>query len=117
MANQNLSSILAEDKFYIQAKSIVYYVLGVLEAFMLFRFVFKLLAANPLSGFVSLIYTITDVLLFPFTGIFKTASAPMNGAQTVLEPGTLIGMAVYALIAWGVIKLIEVIRINQKEKF
>ena len=107
------SSLLSTDKGFLQARSTVYYILGVLEVLLGFRFLFKLLAANPQSGFVSMIYAITNGLLAPFSGIFRAASAPMNGTQAILEPATLVGMAVYAVIAWGVIKLIEVIRINK----
>lgn len=117
MEHRNSSFVLSQDKIFVQAKSIVYYVLGVLEVLIGFRFIFKLLAANPKSGFVSMIYAITNVLLVPFTGIFKTAATPMNGIQAILEPATLVGIAVYAVIAWGIIKLIELIRINQLEKF
>lgn len=116
MEQRRSSSALAEDKFFVQTRSIVYYVLGVLEILFAFRFVFKLLAANPNSGFVSMIYSITNVFLYPFSGIFQTATAPMDGLQAVMEPATLVGMAVYALIAWGIIKFIEVIRLNQLEK-
>jgi hypothetical protein len=116
MEHPNASSVLSQDKVFAQAKSIVYYVLGVLEILLGFRFIFKLLAANPTSGFVSMIYAITNVLLVPFTGIFQTAVAPMNGIQAILEPATLVGIAVYAVIAWGIIKLIGVIRINNLEK-
>lgn len=116
MEQRNSSFVLSQDKFYVQAKSIVYYVLGVLEILLGFRFIFKLLAANPQSGFVSMIYALTNVLLVPFTGIFRTAAAPMNGMQAILEPATLVGIAVYVVIAWGILKLIEVIRINQLEK-
>lgn len=116
MEHQDPTYVLSKDKVFVQSKSIVYYVLGVLEVLIGFRFIFKLLAANPESGFVSMIYAITDVLLVPFTGIFTTAATPMNGIQSILEPATLVGIAVYAVIAWGIIKLIEVIRINKLEK-
>ncbi|MGI6119556.1 MAG: YggT family protein [Desulfosporosinus sp.] len=110
------SFVLSQDKLYINAKSIIYYILGVIEILLIFRFIFKLLAANPESGFVSLIYAITNIFLVPFAGIFKTAATPLNGMQSILEPATLIGIVVYLVLAWGIIKLIEVIRINQLEK-
>jgi len=89
-------------------RKIVYYILGILEALLAFRLIFKLLGANPGSTFVSLIYTISGAFLAPFSGIFR--SAVTNGVETsaVLEPSTVIAMIVYALIAYGVVKLIKI---------
>jgi hypothetical protein len=93
---------------YLKLRKIVYYILGVLEALFAFRLIFKLLGANPGSGFVSLIYTISGVFMAPFSGIFRAAVT--NGIETksVLEPATIIAMIVYALIAYGVIRLIKI---------
>jgi uncharacterized membrane protein len=88
-----------------KVRRITYYVLGVLEVLFVFRFLFKLLGANPLSPFVSFIYALTKVFLYPFVGIFRTS---VIETQAVFEPATLIGMIVYALIAWGIVKLIEI---------
>lgn len=91
-------------------RKIVYYILGILETILAFRLVFKLLGANPGSGFVSFIYDISGGFLAPFSGIFK--SAVTNGLETkaVLEPSTIIAMIVYALIAYGIVKLIIIIQ-------
>lgn len=91
-------------------KRIIYYVLGVIEALLAIRFVFRLLGANPSSSFVSFIYTISQGLLVPFNAIFR--SSVTNGIETkaVLEPSTMIAMVVYALIAWGFVKLIIIMR-------
>ncbi|KUK72013.1 MAG: Uncharacterized protein XD91_1590 [Clostridiales bacterium 38_11] len=91
----------------------VYYVLGVLESLLVFRLVFRLLGANPESGFVSFIYSITKIFLVPFEAIFRSATT--NGIETsaVLEPGTIIAMIVYALIAWGIVKLIIILTKGQ----
>lgn len=91
-------------------KRIVYYILGVIEVLLAFRLIFKLLGANPASGFVSGIYTLTNIFMSPFTGIFPTASTRGVETQAVLEPATIVAMIVYALIAWGVAKLIEILK-------
>ena len=64
--------------------------------------------ANPDSIFVSLIYTVSGAFLAPFRGIFR--SAVTNGIETkaVLEPMTIIAMIVYALLAYGIVRLIEI---------
>jgi hypothetical protein len=46
----------------------------------------------------------------PFTGIFKTANVSEIENSSVLEPATLVAMLVYALLAWGIVKLIMIFR-------
>jgi hypothetical protein len=94
----------------ILAQRIIYYILGVLEVLLVFRFIFKLLGANPQSSFISLIYTLTGALLAPFFGIFKPFVTKGIESQSVMEPATLIGLLVYALIAWGLVQLLELRR-------
>ncbi|MEA4902260.1 YggT family protein [Desulfitobacterium sp.] len=91
---------------------IVYYVLGVLEVLLAFRLVFKLLGANPASPFVAFIYSLTQIFLYPFTGIFPTAVTKGLEAQAILEPTTIIAMIVYAVIAWGIVKLIGIMKLS-----
>jgi len=98
----------------LKARKYIYYILGVIEVLFSIRFVFKLLGANPTSGFVSFIYSLTELGLKPFTSIFKMAVTKGAETQAVLEPATVIGMIVYALVAWGIIKLIEISK-NSKD--
>jgi hypothetical protein len=98
------------DKKSFTAKRIIYYFLGLLEILLAFRFIFKLLGANPASGFVTFIYAITQIFLSPFTAIFRTAVTQGIETKAVLEPSTMIAMVVYALIAWGIVKLIVTLR-------
>ncbi len=100
------SPVSQENKGTFQAYYLVYYILGVLEILFAFRLVFKLLGANPNSGFVSFIYSITGGLLAPFLGIFHTTVSQGVETTSVLEPATIIGMIVYALVGWGITKLI-----------
>lgn len=93
------------------AQNIVWYILGFIEILIGFRFVLKLLGANPTSGFVDLIYNVTGVLTAPFDSIFGVATTTAGKTQSVFEPSILVAAAVYALIAWGIVKLIT---INQK---
>ena len=92
----------------LKARKIVYYLLGVLEVLLAFRLVFKLLGANPQSSFVAFIYSVSQAFLSPFSGIFKSAVTKGFETQSVLEPTTIIAMIVYAVIAWGIVKLIEI---------
>lgn len=91
-----------------KAKKILYFILGALEVLLLFRFSFKLLGANPGSDFVAFIYTGSGIFLAPFMGIF--GASVNNGIETssVFDPATLIAMLVYALIAYGIGRLIDI---------
>lgn len=97
----------------LRARKIVYYILGVLEVLFAFRLVFKLLGANPQSPFVSFIYSFSQAFLSPFSGIFRSAVTKGIEAQSVLEPMTIIAMIVYAVVAWGIVKLIEISKPHQ----
>lgn len=92
----------------LQLRKIVYYILGIIEAFFAFRLIFKLLGANASSTFVSLIYSVSGAFLAPFSGIFRTAVTKGIETKSVLEPSTIIAMIVYAVIAYGIVHLIEI---------
>jgi uncharacterized protein YggT (Ycf19 family) len=87
-----------------RATQITYLVLGVVEALIITRVILKLLAANPDSGFVRVVYTVSTPLVAPFQGIFPTP-ATQNSA---LELSSLVAIAVYALIAWALVRLIAI---------
>lgn len=80
---------------------VVWYILGLLEVILAFRFLLKLLAANPVAGFTSFVYAISYPFAAPFLAVFPMAR--IEGS--VFEWTTLLAMLVYALVAWGVIKL------------
>lgn len=74
---------------------------GLLEALIGMRFLLKLIAANPATPFVNLIYTLSDVFLWPFAGLTATPSA--NGM--VLEISSLVAMIVYAILTWAAVRI------------
>lgn len=92
----------------LRTKKMIYWVLALLEILLAFRLVLKLLGANTGSIFVSFIYTISQAFVMPFIGVFRSPAAQGIETQSVLEPSTLIAMIVYALIAYGIIKLVEI---------
>lgn len=93
------------------AQNIIWYILGLVEVLIGLRFVLKLLGANPASSFVDLIYNVTGVLTAPFDSIFGVTKTTTGQTHSVFEPSILVAAVVYALIAWGIVKLIT---INQK---
>ncbi|NCQ53987.1 YggT family protein [Candidatus Saccharibacteria bacterium CG11_big_fil_rev_8_21_14_0_20_41_19] len=100
---------------YQTAGYFIYLIFGILEVLLAFRFVLKLLGANPGSGFVDFVYNLSAIFTAPFTGIFSTSVA--SGAETVsvFEPATLVALAVYALLAWGIVALVRVLSGRQQE--
>ncbi len=80
---------------------VVWYILGLLEAILAFRFVLKLLGANPTAGFTDFIYDISGLFVNPFINVFRVTR--VEGA--VFEWTTLLAMLVYLLIAWGIDQL------------
>jgi len=84
---------------------IVYTLLGILEILLGLRFVLKLIAANPDTGFSAFIYGITEIFIAPFNALLGT---PTFGGSS-LEITTLIAMAVYALLAWIIARLISIV--------
>jgi len=87
---------------------LIYFVFGLLEALLVFRFFFKLAGASAGSSFVSLIYGVTGILIMPFEGIFRRGFADGVEVRSVLEPSVIVALAVYALLAWGIVKFVRI---------
>ena len=88
-----------------RAQRIIYYVFGIVQAFILIRFILKLLAANPSSPFTQIIYNISWVFVFPFNGVVPNFTI----GSTVFEWFSLIALVVYALISMALAKLIALL--------
>jgi hypothetical protein len=84
---------------------IIWSVLVFLEILLAFRFVLRLIAANPDSGFGMFMFGITGIFVAPFNGLIGT---PTSGGSA-LELTTLIAMGVYALIFWGIAYVIRLV--------
>ncbi len=80
---------------------VVWYILGLIEVLLAFRFGLRLLAANPEAGFSRFIYTISYPFAAPFLKVFNASKVDSG----VFEWTTLLAMFVYFLIAWGIVKL------------
>jgi uncharacterized membrane protein len=94
-----------------KAMQLIWLGLGILEALIGLRVIFKLIAVDPGNILAGLLYSLTNVFLFPFSGLTPT---PASGGM-ILEISSLIAMVVYALLAWAVVKLVEVIFYRPRE--
>ncbi len=88
----------------LRVTNIIWTVLSLLEISLGLRFVLKLIAANPKSGFAAFMYGITGPFLAPFTALVGT---PASGGAS-LEVTTLIAMGVYALLFWIIVRVLRV---------
>jgi hypothetical protein len=87
---------------------LVYFFFGVLEILLTFRLVLKITGASIGSAFVGLIYGLTGMFIIPFEGIFRRGFTQGVETTAVIEPSTLVAIIVYAILAWGIVKLIRI---------
>ncbi len=94
---------VANEHFMKVAKAcqLVWLCAGIIEVLIGLRIVLKLIAANPNSGFASFVYNVASPFLAPFFGL--TGSPAAGGS--VLEVPSVIAMLVYALLAWGIVRI------------
>ena len=91
--------------FSFKATQWIWLGLGIVEALIGLRVVLKLIAANPESPFAAFIYNVSAIFLYPFAGLVGTPAA----GGVVLELSSIIAMLVYALLAWGLERIVWVI--------
>lgn len=87
-----------------RAVQAVWWLVGFLDVLIAIRFFLKLLGANP-APFVRFMYDVTWPLVSPFHGIFNSDQV----GRSVLEPESLIAIAIYSLIGWGIVSLIRLV--------
>ena len=91
--------------YSLRAEQAVWLLAGVVDALLIIRFLFKLLGASTQASFVTFIYNLTQLFVAPFHGIFNTAASGRN----VFEPESLVALAIYSLIGWGLASLVRVV--------
>jgi uncharacterized protein YggT (Ycf19 family) len=89
----------------LKASQIIWLLLGLLEAVLALRVVFKLIAVNAANPFAAFLYSVTHPFVAPFASL---ASSPTSGG-VVLELSSILAMVVYLLIAWGLDRIVYVV--------
>lgn len=84
----------------------MWFIAAVLVVLLTFRFILKLIAANPGSDFVSLIYRLTDTLVAPFAGIIQQ---PALADGAMIDIAALFAMTVFTLVIWGLVYLFRIV--------
>lgn len=87
------------------ATRVIWFIAGVLLVLLAFRFVFILLGANSGNGFAHFIYTVSYPFAAPFFGLFGYS---LHYGVSRFELSTLVAMVVYALIAFGLSRLMTI---------
>lgn len=99
-------------KAIFRSYQIIWYILGVIEVLLAFRMALKFLGANAFSGFTNFIYAISGPFAMPFSGILGTTAS----SNLIFEWSTLIAMAVYAVVAYGIVALFQLIKPTNPEE-
>ena len=92
------------------AQRVIWFLAGFIVIFLALRVVLLLLAANQGNFFVDFVYALGSFFAAPFSGIF---GSPAYG-QSFFDTASIVGVVVYPLVAWGLVKLITLTRPNQE---
>jgi YggT family protein len=88
-----------------KATQLIWLLLGLVEAAIALRVVFKLIGVNPANTFATFLYNVTNIFVAPFASL---TGAPAAGGS-VFEISSIIAMIVYLLIAWAVERIVYVL--------
>ena len=89
------------------AARIVWFITSAILAILAIRFLFVLLGANPNNGIADFVYSISEPLVSPFFNLFNYEF--VNGTAR-FEGFTLVAMLIYALIGYGIARLLTINR-------
>jgi YGGT family protein len=92
-------------RYNFRAVAVVGFIVGIVDILIAARFLGKLLGASSQSAFVSFIYQVSSPLVAPFKGIFGNGGSGTN----TFETASLVAIAVYAVIGWGIVVLIRIV--------
>jgi uncharacterized protein YggT (Ycf19 family) len=87
---------------------VVWFVAGILLVLLGFRFILTLLGANTTNSFANFIYKASHPFVSPFFSLFNYKNQVYGVSR--FETYTLVAMVVYALVAWGIAKLVTLNR-------
>jgi uncharacterized protein YggT (Ycf19 family) len=88
-----------------RAVQVIWFLTSVITTLIGIRFVLKVLGASLQSGFVTLIYSLTDGMVAPFRAIFPAAS----GQGSNLDVASLVAIVVYGLVGLALVSVVKLI--------
>ena len=103
---QSVHDVAAERRMNVfQLNRLIWSILALLEIMLGLRFLLKLIGAHAASGFGGFVYGTTDLVVKPFAGLVST----WTSGNSILEVNTLVAMAIYALLFWGIVRVLEMV--------
>jgi len=90
------------------AERVVWFVAGILLVLLGFRFLLSLLGANTTNGFANFIYSASHPFVSPFFSLFSYKNYAYGVSR--FETYTLVAIVFYAVVAWGIAKLVTLNR-------
>lgn len=85
---------------------LIWYIVGVIAALLALRIVLLLLNANAETPFVDLVYSLSNIFVVPFSGIFTQP----DYTRVYVDTSSIIAIVVYWIVAIGLVKLINLDR-------
>lgn len=92
------------------AQRIIWFFAGFITVMLGLRVLLLALAANQGNFFVDFVYALGGFFSAPFAGIF---GSPSYG-EFFFDTASVVAIVVYALLAWGLAKLITLTRPNEE---
>jgi len=92
------------------AQRVIWFFAGFIMVFLALRVLLLMLAANQGNFFVDFVYALGGFFAAPFSGIF---GSPTYG-EFYFDTASVVGIVVYALLAWGIAKLITLTRPHEE---
>ena len=107
---QTVQPVEKDDQNYAISKvvQVIQYIAGLLLVLLAIRFVLALLGANLANQFANFIYVVTDPMVAPFRGLLQVSQFQAGVSRFEIE--TLLTMVIYALVTWGITRLILLAR-------
>ena len=102
---RNPDAAAARSQYFVA--NIIWYIAGILETLLALRFLLALLGANQANGFAHVIYAVSYPFVKPFFSLF---SYDLRYGISRFEAFTLVAMALYGLIAYGLARLVTLNR-------
>lgn len=109
MVRDTVTATDSPTRRYRVAERLAQIITGIVASLLAIRFVLSLLGANRGNSFAELIYGLTQPLVAPFFGLFGYT---MKYGVARFELETLVAITVYALVGFGIARLLSLGRVR-----
>ncbi|MFA5069737.1 MAG: hypothetical protein WC528_00445 [Patescibacteria group bacterium] len=97
----------AQKKTLFHAYQVIWFIFGFIEIVLAFRFVLKVMGANPDAGFTKFAYGLSYPFAAPFLSIFQPTANKGIETTSFFEWSTIVAAIVYVVITWGITKIFK----------